>query len=284
MREQRKYLVLPAVCVALAGAAAPAAAVDQGRGGPGYCADGDGVTVVVDFQQLGGDVLVRCARGAQESGLAALRNAGVEVTGTQRWGLGFVCRLEGKPGPGSEDCVDTPPASAAWMYWTAPNGGSWESSQYGAMNRRPPPGSFEGWSFSKDQTAGTNPPPRLGPVRPGQPVEAPPSSQVWQSAIPGREGAPKSVPSSASSPSSGAPASSSAAPGPASPSVSGPPPSTVGGVAPGGVSWTGGQGAAAAAVEDRGFPWGALIGGVGALLLGTVAAFVARKRKRASGG
>ncbi|MFE0025070.1 ABC transporter substrate-binding protein [Amycolatopsis sp. NPDC059021] len=281
--ERRRTLLLPAVLALLAGTAAPAAAVDQGRGSAGYCQDASGVTVVVDFQQLGGDVLIRCARGEQESGLAALRNAGIEVTGTQRWGPAFVCRLEGKPGSDSEDCVDTPPASAAWMYWTAANGGTWASSQYGAMNRKPPLGSFEGWSFSKDRTAGSNPPPRIGPVRPGQRAEAPPPADVQHGAIPGREGAPRSAAPPSAPPSPATPAASSATPGTVSPSASGPPPSSVGGVAPGGVTWTGGQGVSSPTADESGFPWGALIGGAGALLLGSAAAYVARKRARASG-
>ncbi len=141
-------------------------AIDHSRGTPGYCPDADGVTVIVDFQELGGDTIIRCAPGDQETGHAALKNAGIEIAGTNRWGEAFICRIEGKPGPESEPCIDTPPASAYWSYWHAPNDGTWTYSQWGVMNRKPPPGSFEGWSFSKDRTEDTNPPPRVAPVRP----------------------------------------------------------------------------------------------------------------------
>lgn len=141
-------------------------AIDHSRGAPGFCPDGDGVTVVIDFQELGGDTLVRCAPGDQETGHAALVNAGIEITGTNRWGEAFICRIEGKPGPETEPCIDTPPASAYWSYWHAPNDGAWTYSQWGVMNRKPPPGSFEGWSFSLNRSADTNPPPRVDPVRP----------------------------------------------------------------------------------------------------------------------
>ncbi|NKI41983.1 hypothetical protein [Streptomyces physcomitrii] len=148
-------------------ASAPeAAAVDTGKGTAGFCPNADGVTVVVDFQELGGTTIVRCAPGDQATGLAALKNAGFQIAGTNRWGEGFICRIEGKPGPESEPCIDTPPASAYWSYWHAPNGGNWTYSQWGVMNRKPPPGSFEGWSFSKDKTSTTNPPPRVAPSRP----------------------------------------------------------------------------------------------------------------------
>ncbi|MGW1543025.1 hypothetical protein ACWCPM_22760 [Streptomyces sp. NPDC002309] len=146
---------------------APAAyAIDHSKGTPGYCPNADGVTVIVDFQELGGTTVIRCAPGDQATGHAALKNAGIQIAGTNRWGEAFVCRIEGRPGPESEPCIDTPPATAYWSYWHAPNAGDWTYSQWGVMNRKPPLGSFEGWSFSKDKTSTTNPPPRIAPVRP----------------------------------------------------------------------------------------------------------------------
>lgn len=153
----------------LMGTPAPAAA----QGHAGYCPDDNGVTVVVDFQQLGGGTVVRCATGPQTSGLAALQNAGFSVEGTLRWGLAFVCRINGKPGADTEPCIDTPPASAYWAYWHAPNGGTWTYNQAGGTSRTPPPGSFEGWSFSMDNPPDGNPPPRVPPQRPEPPPPPP---------------------------------------------------------------------------------------------------------------
>ncbi|WHT22598.1 prenyltransferase/squalene oxidase repeat-containing protein [Crossiella sp. CA-258035] len=165
----RRFVAL--TCVLLLSGSAVASADPSVKGSAGYCPDGNGVTVVVDFQELGGDTQIRCAPGEQESGLAALENAGFIVEGTQRWGKAFVCRIEGKPGSDTEPCVNTPPANAYWGYWHASNGGQWTYSQFGATGRKPPLGSFEGWSFSKDKTSTTNPPPRLAPVRPAPAVE-----------------------------------------------------------------------------------------------------------------
>lgn len=151
----------PAVPV---GAAAPALA--QGTGLPGYCPDANGVTVIVDFQELGGSTIIRCAVGDQATGHAALVNAGISITGTTRWGEAFICRIEGKPTAATEPCIDTPPTTAYWSYWYASNGGTWTYSQLGAMARNPQPGSFEGWSFSLNRSTGDNPPPRVAPVRP----------------------------------------------------------------------------------------------------------------------
>ncbi|WP_328997924.1 hypothetical protein OHA18_26075 [Kribbella sp. NBC_00709] len=143
-----------------------APAVVQRLGSVGYCPDANGVTVVVDYQGLGFATEIRCAPGDQATGLAALENAGFVVTGTDRWGKAFICRINGQPTPATEPCVNTPPASAYWSYWHSPNGGSWTYSQFGATGRKPPLGSFEGWSFSQNAGPDTNPPPRVAPVRP----------------------------------------------------------------------------------------------------------------------
>ncbi|QFU94401.1 hypothetical protein [Amycolatopsis sp. YIM 10] len=273
---------------------ATASSVDHGKGSPGFCPDGNGVTVVVDFQELGGDPIIRCAPGDQASGLAALQNAGLELTGVQRWGLGFICRIEGKPGPDAEACIDTPPATAYWSYWHAANGGSWTYSQMGVMNRKPPPGSFEGWSFAKNKAAGSNPAPRIGPVRPGQVVGPPPPADQQNGAIPGRDGVPMAPPApeeaapppEAEAPPAESPAPTSSAAPASAPALSvlsvTPAPTTppVGGVAPGGVAWTGGE--ALPSVRDSGFPWGAVLGGAAVLLVGGAAGVTAYRRKRAS--
>lgn len=158
--------------------AAPAAsAIDSSHGTPGFCPDDDGVTVVVDFQQLGGETIVRCAPGTEpRTGLEVLADAGLQVEGVQRWGDGFVCRIEDRPSLTEqlavvdddgyrETCLDTPPQSAYWGYWRASNGADWEFSSLGANSATSAPGGFEGWSFSLD-AGGDNPAPRIAPERP----------------------------------------------------------------------------------------------------------------------
>ncbi|MDG4765811.1 hypothetical protein O7632_17140 [Solwaraspora sp. WMMD406] len=172
MAGGRAVRLLTVVLLTAGTAVAPAdPATAVGRSG--FCPDDNGVTVVVDFQELGGPTIVRCAVGDQATGHAALKNAGISITGTARWGESFVCRIEGKPTVAEEPCVDTPPANAYWSYWHASNGGAWTYSQRGVTARKPPPGSFEGWSFSKNRTASTSPSPGVAPVRP---VPQPPPS------------------------------------------------------------------------------------------------------------
>lgn len=167
-----------ALCSLLVGVR-PAAAVDQGKGTPGMCPSAVGVTVVVDFQQLGGETIVRCFPSASPgTGLDALKGAGFQIEGTQRWGEAFVCRIENRPSaveavpiagnPGyKERCIDTPPSSGYWSYWSAGNNCAWRYSQWGVKNRSFVPGGFEGWSFSLNATASTLPTPRVAPTRPG---------------------------------------------------------------------------------------------------------------------
>lgn len=162
---------------AVVGAAAavgptPVAAVDPApaaAAGPssqwhdGACAPDDtvGVTVVVDFQELGGGVNVRCTERAPRDGADALDAAGISWQGVVRWGRGFVCKIAGQPA--DDPCIDTPPASAYWSYWLAPRGGSWCYSNLGVLARTPPPGTVEGWSFSLGRDGGQSPPPRTAP-------------------------------------------------------------------------------------------------------------------------
>lgn len=159
-----RFARLSAVCALLLGAsfasAAPASAAD------GTCAEGAGVTVVVDFGDLGPQPLVRCAPGTPANGIAALQAAGIDVAGSQKYGLAVACRIDGKPGPDVESCAGMPSATAYWSYWHASAGGKWESSQEGAQTSKPAAGGFEGWAFAKPKSANDLPaPPRVAPVR-----------------------------------------------------------------------------------------------------------------------
>jgi len=159
-------------------------------GGPQFCTEEDGVTVVVDLRGLDPDapVLVRCAEGPAGSGhtgFDALADAGLSYVMPQRQ-PGVVCRLATstgvRPAPGEqipvrgdddyvERCVNTPPTAAYWSYWYAPQGGRWQYSSSGAGNRSTIPGGFEGWSFSLNHSPSAAPPPRVAPDNPNAPYD-----------------------------------------------------------------------------------------------------------------
>lgn len=125
------------------------------------CPPDQGVTVVVDGSVLGAGVRTSCASGSPSSGLEALVVAGFDYTEVQSMS-GFVCRIDGLPGPEAEDCLDVPPGSAYWSYWTADLGGDWRYSTLGPG--RPPQGSVEGWRFGS------------GDAPPAAPVPAAPTT------------------------------------------------------------------------------------------------------------
>jgi hypothetical protein len=141
------------------------------------CTSANGVSVVVDLRQLGGGILERCAPGlgSGASGLDALQAAGIPYQGTSQWGDAFVCRLLGRPAadeslriPGNNDyheqCITTPPSSAYWAYWFAPNNGPWQYSSAGVSSHHVTPGGFEGWVFTLGG-ANQQTPPGVAPVR-----------------------------------------------------------------------------------------------------------------------
>lgn len=134
-----------------------------------------GVTVVVDFTALGGDVQVRCVRGDPGNGLAALTGAGFSYTFASRQ-PGFVCRIDGQPTADKDECVNTSPADASWGYWHAARGGRWQYSNEGAGTYDPPPGSVEGWAFgAKDEPRSAPPATAPSPTaRPRMTVAATP--------------------------------------------------------------------------------------------------------------
>ena len=161
-----------ALALVAIGTSVPVAAAPAQSASPydGPCLDNVGITVVIDFRELGGGVNVRCTAAAASSGLDALDLAGVAWEPVLRF-PGFVCRIAGKPGPDTEACINTPPASAYWTYWLAPRGGQWCYSTVGPGTRTPPPGTIEGWSFALDKVGAGVPPPGYAPPPPidGQP-------------------------------------------------------------------------------------------------------------------
>jgi hypothetical protein len=156
------------MCALIVAAAPFVTPQPAGAWSDGPCPTSDGVTVVVDFQGLGGGVHVRCAPGASASGFDALGRAGIDYRTAVRF-PGFLCRIADKPS--NDPCIDTSPANAYWSYWLAPRGGSWCYSNLGAASRTPPKGTVEGWSFSMSTTGASAPPP--GVAAPGRVSGAP---------------------------------------------------------------------------------------------------------------
>ncbi len=167
-------VLLTAASLGLAGLVLAAPAEAAGRSGGCTGADTGAVTVVVDFQALGGGTATYCASGlaAGATGLTALAAVGLSTQGTTHDGASFICRLAGAY---QENCVNTPPASAYWTYWSARQGGSWSYSSKGG-NQPVDLGGYIGFSFALGKGPGQAPPPRVAPAvwaAPPQPQPAP---------------------------------------------------------------------------------------------------------------
>ncbi|SFQ50539.1 hypothetical protein SAMN05421810_108145 [Amycolatopsis arida] len=150
MSAARRFAAVAATAAAVTTAVitGPAAAATTTAGA---CTGTSGVTVVVDFAELGGGIETRCAPGDPASGLEALTGAGFTYDFVPGY-PGFICRIDELPDP-----CNGAPVTAYWSYWHAQPGGSWSYSQLGAGNYDPAPGSVEGWAFGAGQEPGVNP-------------------------------------------------------------------------------------------------------------------------------
>lgn len=173
MRRLAVCLAVGAIGLGGAWLSAPTAAADVKDG---HCTDAKGVTLVVDYQDLGGTTLVKCVTGVEPgtSGLQILQAAGLNPEGTLHDGPGFVCRIGGRPTVNEtlplakdptyrERCGQTPPETAFWSYWHADNGGKWTFSQSGGAAHEAILGGYEGWSFSLNHSKDSTPAPRVKP-------------------------------------------------------------------------------------------------------------------------
>ncbi|WP_159623488.1 hypothetical protein [Ruania rhizosphaerae] len=104
------------------------------------CADETGVTVVVDFTDVGGDIEVGCAEGDPTTGREALESAGFAPEDSQP---GLICTIDGQPDPCPEEFDGN-----YWSYWNAEPEGEWTSYEVGADEAEPAPGAIEGWRYS----------------------------------------------------------------------------------------------------------------------------------------
>ena len=126
----------------------------------GACTTATGITVVIDFQDLGGGISTRCVSSKVENGFEALTAAGINFQTATR-APGFLCKIAGLPT--TEQCIQPAPTTAYWSYWLANRGGNWCYSSLGAGNIVPPPGSVQGWSFSLNRSDSDAPAPRVPP-------------------------------------------------------------------------------------------------------------------------
>lgn len=129
-----------------------------------------GVTVVVDFNQLGGGVPTVCVSdGAGELASTLFETAGQPLTQPTRQ-PGFVCRVAGKPA--DDPCVNTPPDTAYWGLWWSDGepGSAWTYSTKGAYSLKGLAGGFVALAW--DEVEGSERP-SASASRPSAPTATP---------------------------------------------------------------------------------------------------------------
>lgn len=174
------------------------------------CSDADGVSVIVDFKQLGGGVQGTCVDGAGQKASALFPAAGFGLEYVQSE-PGFVCRVALKPD--NQACADTPPNDAFWgLWWTDGRSGTWSFSNYGVGSLKVPAGGSVAFAWKQGSASATPPgvrapvPPTAAPTPTSSPSAKPtkkpsskPSSKPARPASSAATPSPSAVPSSAPS-------------------------------------------------------------------------------------
>lgn len=109
------------------------------------CSGSSGVTVVVDFQQLGGGVQQQCARdGGSAASMFGSTGFTLDRVQSQQ---GFICRVAGAPA--DDPCVE-PNGAAYWsLWWNDGRGGAWIYATTGADGLKVSPGGSVAFSWNQ---------------------------------------------------------------------------------------------------------------------------------------
>ncbi len=145
------------------------------------CTSAGGVSVVVDYRELGGSTVMACAPdGGGKSASAVFDSVGVTISYATRQ-PGFVCRVNSVPA--SDPCVNASPADAYWgLWWSDGTSSSWTFSSSGVGGVVVPPGGSVGWAWQQGRSAGGAVPPAVAPpVNPATPTSSPTTSNPTSS-------------------------------------------------------------------------------------------------------
>jgi hypothetical protein len=119
-----------------------------------------GTSLVIDFGTDESQPLIeKCVQDFEGNSWDLFEAAGVGVTGTEKYPVGFVCRIQDFPSESTEACKETPGTkNGSWAYFLSNEDGAWEYSPIGASTHKVQCGVSEGWRF----------------LLPGEPVQTPP--------------------------------------------------------------------------------------------------------------
>jgi hypothetical protein len=178
---------LARLVAAAALAAAASAVVPLAPASAATCSSADGVSVVVDFHELGGGVRTACVPGGGGQRASSLFPAAGFSLSYVRRQPGFVCQVSGAPA--DNPCVNTPPADAYWgLWWSDGKSGSWTYATTSAAGLTVPDGGYVAFSWNDSSTRSTpGASPAAHPTQP-TPTAAPTHSSQGPTAQPTRAG------------------------------------------------------------------------------------------------
>ncbi len=112
------------------------------------CLD-NGTSLIVDFgTDQTAPAIEKCVQNFEGNSWDLFEAAGMEVTGTEKYPVGFICRIQNFPDDESEHCKDTPGTkNGSWAYFLTDESGSWKYSPVGASTHKVQCGVSEGWRY-----------------------------------------------------------------------------------------------------------------------------------------
>lgn len=168
----RSRILGPVVAAVMAGATgilvAPASAA-AAPAAAAACSTASGISVVVDFKELGGGVTAGCDGDAGGPASQNFADAGYQLSYSQAPGMnGFVCKVQGKPADG--DCAQTDSFWSLW--WSDGKSGDWVFSSRGVGSLNVPEGGYV--AFAWHQGGGDAQPPAAVPAAHEEPEPSDP--------------------------------------------------------------------------------------------------------------
>lgn len=163
MRTTRLSSLVVAVVLTAAAGAVPMLAPAPAQAAA--CPGAGGVTVVVDYNELGDGVRTGCdADGGGRRAAEIFADAGFPLRYATS-SPGFVCRVTEVPQ--SEPCIDAPPATAYWSLWLSDGtSGTWSYATRGVDSLIVPDGGYVAFAWhegtGRASAPGVAPTPRLG--------------------------------------------------------------------------------------------------------------------------
>jgi len=109
----------------------------------------EGTSLVVDFGSNQQKPLIsNCVKNFSGYSWDLFEQADLVVSGTEKYPVGFVCRIAGFPDKQHEPCTDTPGTkNGSWAYFLSDETGAWKYSPIGASTHKVVCGVSEGWRF-----------------------------------------------------------------------------------------------------------------------------------------